>query len=259
MNFLGHSGCKIELVDGIVKKSCPNLPPHRFIEQVKKQEHLYHLNKNPNIIIPEIYDVNENQSYFTMGYIKGRSFEEFLLDATKNDLDVFTQTLIGLIDLSTIEVRDVGDIIQNKFNKIVETHNYDWLTKAFDLLFDDDVFLPMGWCHGDLTLSNMIFIDNNKLGIVDFLDSYIESPMIDIVKIRQDTKHYWTSFLHNIESQKIKSSLDYIDKEFSETMGTIHYDILQLMNLARILPYAKEKRVIDYVKANIMSLTRGPK
>jgi aminoglycoside/choline kinase family phosphotransferase len=57
-----------------------------------------------------------------------------------------------------------------------------------------DMPLPVGTCHGDFTFSNILFGDN-KIYLLDFLDSFIESPLIDIVKIRQDTCFKWSVML----------------------------------------------------------------
>ena len=56
--------------------------------------------------------------------------------------------------------------------------------RVFDAL--SDMLIPVGTCHGDLTFSNILFNGNNYY-LIDFLDSFIESPLLDIVKLRQDT------------------------------------------------------------------------
>ena len=40
--------------------------------------------------------------------------------------------------------------------------------------------IPIGICHGDLTFSNILFNGNNYY-LIDFLDSFIEYPLMDIV------------------------------------------------------------------------------
>ena len=55
------------------------------------------------------------------------------------------------------------------------------------------ISIPIGFCHGDLTFSNIMFaLDDNQVGLIDFLDSFIETPLIDLVKLRQDTHFHWT-------------------------------------------------------------------
>ena len=51
-----------------------------------------------------------------------------------------------------------------------------------------------GKCHGDLTLSNII-INNNlkKIILIDFLETFNESPLQDICKLIQDLRLYWSS------------------------------------------------------------------
>ena len=44
----------------------------------------------------------------------------------------------------------------------------------------DKIELPEGFCHGDLTLSNLLF-NNDDIVIIDFLDTFLDSTIQDIV------------------------------------------------------------------------------
>ena len=114
-------------------------------------------------------------------------------------------------------------------------------------------------CHGDLTLSNILFNGNNYY-LIDFLDSFIETPLMDIVKLRQDTAYLWSPLMYtgtydvtrlNIICNKIDRDLD---KYFSQyEWYRRYYDMFQLLNFFRILQYAKEEKVVSYLK---MALNR---
>ena len=46
------------------------------------------------------------------------------------------------------------------------------------------VEIPLGPCHGDLTTSNVLFAhDSSAIALVDFLDSFLESPLVDLAKL----------------------------------------------------------------------------
>ena len=117
-----------------------------------------------------------------------------------------------------------------------------------------DIRIKVGLAHGDMTLSNMIFTD--EIYLIDFLDSYIESPTMDLVKLRQDTHLHWS--LNMISSvtdlSKIKLGLSYIDDWLVENYPIEKYELLQIINLQRIYPYTNNVKIKKYLETNINKL-----
>ena len=123
--------------------------------------------------------------------------------------------------------------------------------------------LPVGRCHGDLTFSNILFSGTNYY-FIDFLDSFIEAPLMDIVKLRQDTSHGWSQLMYTkrfdsvrqrIVNDKIDEALDaHFRKKYA--WYARYYAPMQLMNFLRILQYAHDPRVISYLKTTIHKLLR---
>jgi hypothetical protein len=98
-------------------------------------------------------------------------------------------------------------------------------------------------CHGDLTFSNILF-SKNKIYVIDFLDSYIDSYVMDIVKLKQDLVHNWYLNGMNIDANevtRIKQIFNYmwkhIEIEFGYIINTVLFDILDVINFLRIEPY----------------------
>eukprot|EP00744_Colponema_vietnamica_P017832 GILI01025106.1.p1 GENE.GILI01025106.1~~GILI01025106.1.p1 ORF type:complete len:440 (+),score=77.59 GILI01025106.1:48-1367(+) len=69
--------------------------------------------------------------------------------------------------------------------------------------------IPLGTCHGDFTLSNVLVLtpltgdglplspraqskETFRIALIDFLDSFVESPLADMAKLCQDLKYGWT-------------------------------------------------------------------
>lgn len=120
--------------------------------------------------------------------------------------------------------------------------------------------IPMGKCHGDLTFSNILFNGNNYY-LIDFLDSFLESPLLDLVKIRQDSQYEWSRLMYEGEVDLVRLSIisQKIDKEIDTFYSQYqwyrdYYHVFQLMNFLRILQYAKEEKVITYLKNVIKSM-----
>ena len=124
-----------------------------------------------------------------------------------------------------------------------------------------DMILPVGRCHGDLTFSNILFNGNNYY-LIDFLDSFIESPMLDIVKLRQDTAYRWSQLMYTkaFDDIRLRIVFEKIDKDIDDYFKTKYewyekyYQPLQLMNFLRILQYAHAPAVIKFLKQVISSL-----
>jgi aminoglycoside/choline kinase family phosphotransferase len=114
---------------------------------------------------------------------------------------------------------------------------------------------PIGYCHGDLTFSNIIVDNKNKkLAFIDFLDVKINSPIQDIIKLRQDTRYFWTLNLFDgqTDSNKIKISWAYIDSIICSNLiknSKIeqYYSIMQLLNFFRILKYTSDDYLVNFV------------
>ena len=120
--------------------------------------------------------------------------------------------------------------------------------------------IPVGCCHGDLTFSNILFNGNNYY-LIDFLDSFIESPLLDMVKIRQDTRYRWSTLMYEGEFDEtrfhiVSDTIDHqLDGAFKQYIWyRTFYHTLQLMNFLRILQYAKEKKIVAYLKKTIQSI-----
>src|SRR5207237_1469810 len=111
--------------------------------------------------------------------------------------------------------------------------------------------LLIGECHGDFTLSNMIFT-NQTLYLIDFLDTFIESPFLDIIKLRQDTLHLWTYFLSNSNNCRGLITLKYIDDlikiKYNDIIQTQWYKYLSIMNYVRIYPYVSNTEEIEFIQ-----------
>ena len=115
---------------------------------------------------------------------------------------------------------------------------------------DEEINIPVGQCHGDLTFSNILFNGNNYY-LIDFLDSFLESPLLDLVKIRQDSNYGWSQLMygHDFDSVRMRIISDKIDKEID-----IYYSTFQLMNFLRVIQYAKEERTVAFLKNVLNSI-----
>lgn len=286
-SITGHSGCLLELsltqndIPVYVKKSTRDSSYlTRLHNQAKKQIEFSELNRIPCFVTPRINKMEFGHSfgYFIMEYSHSLDFVEFFTTATKEDVHLFVQNIIQLLEqyiqMSAFQKMD-RTILTDKVLDLSSRINHspllepDFKAKVSYLLKQqldmskDYGEIPVGYCHGDLTFSNMLFKQSGgKIVLIDFLDSFIESPIQDMVKLRQDTRYYWSINRLNkdkYDEMKIKIVLEYIDAQLDSYFTRYQfyndwYNFFQLINFSRIIPYVKEKKIMDYVKEKISKM-----
>lgn len=276
----GHSGCQIDIVrendDLFVYKSTTD--PKYFYRlqlQAQKQQDAATVELQ-HIRIPQIVNVHsdERSVVVKMEYVYSKNFVGYFEYAGFEQIAYFTKALKLFLDyeikhssLQTVK----ADILKLKFADVSEKTKSNKVlkddTEVLDILRESekifanvtDMELPVGKCHGDLTFSNILFNGNNYY-LIDFLDSFIESPLLDIVKIRQDSAYQWSQLMFTGEYDRLRLKIvaDKIDSDIVKYASQFewyqYYTVLQLMNFLRVLQYAHEKRVIDYLKRIIKQL-----
>tara|TARA_B100000700_G_C14982322_1_gene827033 strand:+ start:39 stop:872 length:834 start_codon:yes stop_codon:yes gene_type:complete len=262
----GHSGCNLNINEAtyqttITKTSFSEPYSKRLKLQAKKQREF----KNETIFkSPKITGENllENIYSFEMEYISGLNFLSFVEKSSPKKLKIFFENLKNLLYANIINssyipypkasiCKKVSSIRKKlkKRNKIIEN------CLNFVYNFNSRVLLPAGYCHGDLTFSNIIFTRNsNTIYLIDFLDNFFDTPLQDIVKIRQDTVHHW--ILHkntqNIDKLKVQLALSYIDNNLVKFLEQFQfynefYKVFQILNLLRIIAYTKDESTYNYI------------
>lgn len=277
----GHSGYNIDIVrEGVnlyVYKRCQDADKAaRLLRQAAKQEQatqLQHSGFQTPHILATAHD--EDSCSIKMPYVYSRNFMEYFESAGFEQIDYFIHTLIRFIEeelvLSPIQTID-AEVVKNKFLSVEKTiasnphiQSSEQMASIMDksnhlLTGIQDWQLPVGVCHGDLTFSNILFTANTYY-LIDFLDSFIESPLMDIVKLRQDSAHIWSAKMYSkpydpirlgIICNKIDSELDIYFQQYDWYKA--YYLPLQVLNLLRVLQYAKEESVITDLQTELSHL-----
>lgn len=281
LDIQGHSGCDISIVtednELHIHKSThdPGYVP-RLVNQANKQIAAAQT-EYQHIRVPKIFEVEQSSTDATikMEYIYSRNFIEHFEQAGFEQIKYLIGAIKYFIDLEinnssmqTVPSRILTDKMADVARKVSRNDhlNHDEevmeLVKRSSEVMDGvgDMVMPVGMCHGDLTFSNILFNGNNYY-LIDFLDSFIESPLLDIVKIRQDTAYLWSTLMYNKPFDKVRLSIisEKIDTAIDEYFTgkyqwyRNYYMPLQLMNFLRILQYAHDDKVIAYLKRVISS------
>ena len=282
LDINGHSNFDINIVHinniSLLCKSSNNYPDSlRLNKQIEKQQYhnkLFNLN-SPNIIFKS--PIVNNKKYFLMDYLNNTdNVFNYIINnnyLVVENIFIFIKNIIDIYIHNSIYKNIDENIISDKINSIrknIENINqdkffneeeYNFIMNKIYILEKDsndvcNIIVPIGYCHGDLTLSNILIDKNsNDVYLIDFLDSFIETPLFDIIKIRQDTKYFWTLKILNINIDKNKNKiiLNYLDMKLDiyfkkyDFYNSKIYNYFETINLLRILQYCKSKEVKDFL------------
>ena len=261
----GSSGASLQfLIDDtenkIVRKTCHNEKSKRLLVQAEKQRSF-----NKNIFkVPEIFRITqeEDSTILEMSFIDGSDMVSYTCYSELQEFIVLTEKIIDFLSLE-IQESCVQKFPMNtwmtKVNSLIET---DAVKKKVSLSFLKDCStalienLPerihIGKCHGDLTFSNMLVMENN-IYLIDFLDPPIETPYEDISKIMIDCRYFWTlqKYSEECDKTKVKILWEHIGRRIEQRLScVVEFSIIkkfQLLGLLRILPYTSDVNEIKLI------------
>lgn len=275
----GHSGCKVMLIEEdtgkqYVQKVSSN---QEYNERLKAQCLKQNNFQSKYIFTPHVLKSGVNSEglfYFNMEYIRGITLSEYIRTISVNKI----QDIVNLIidhylkeninnQKSNYKVQDIFlSKIMSTISKI-ETKNENILT-AISLLkkykYSD---FGQSFCHGDLTLENII-IANDKMYYIDFLDSFYNSWLLDVGKLLQDVQTFWSYRNDNkldenllirlmIFRDILLSRLYKLNKSY---VKDAYYALL--LNLLRIYPYTFDQKTLHFLNdkvANVIKIIGGLK
>lgn len=265
----GHSGFGIELLDELtIRKSASGSGADRLKLQIKKQVQFQKKIQSDKVRTPKIFRTAKRPGGFhaDMEFIAAKDFIQFLSEADRATLDGFLKTITDFIrrNLKLCDGVDVSEQVKMKLVELEKKNVPAIYINAARKRCVSPVRVPVGPCHGDLTLSNILF-KGGHLYLLDFLDCYVESPLQDIVKLRQDTRFGWSLQLYQADFNraKIQITLQYLDRKIeaafqSDEWFGRHYELFQLVNLMRVLPYCTEAKTAALITASLDRMLKNP-
>ena len=269
----GNSGCSVSLKTEydqiVVEKLCldPAYMP-RLQLQIEKQKNAQENNPLSFIKIPKILSEKSSKNKYTatMEHLIYPDCMDFFSIASKHAIDQVIQLIIKYIEHnirmshpkklpSELFIQKLKEVEANLERTPFKGEYQKFIKKiAKDIYSLKQFLIPVGPCHGDLTFSNIMIANDQKfLGLIDFLDSYLESPLIDIAKIRQDSQFFWSSLMTDyIDKARFFQIMKYIDKQIKKKFKNNQWFkkelmLIQAINLLRIAPYAKKESVHTFI------------
>jgi hypothetical protein len=247
----GHSGCQVFLCEygdtRFVKKIAGTRGYFRRLEQqMIKQREFAH----PHIRKPAVFEsgTENDRFYFTMEYVNGVQLSTFISRSTVRDLDPIIEQLLSFVRSNICDdSADFGAHLSEKLWSISSTNRLPIERFVKYCLAFDWSAIPTGYCHGDLSFEN-ILVHKSNLYFIDFLDSFIETPYLDLSKLLLDILVLW-SWRAEKRRPIIKNAHVY-DLVLSQ-MDSREIEIVRrllVLDLLRILPYANANGNASFVR-----------
>ena len=269
MRLQGHSGCKVYLLqendDLFVRKISRNKNYNKRLKiQMEKQNAFC----SELIYTPKIYrwgKTEEGFFYYDMEYVDGITLAELIKTIEPGKIRSYVETIVEEVFIREpdVDANTNENAFENKINElrnILKESRNGAVDKALEMLAEhqwDDI--PNNICHGDLTMENII-IQNERIWLIDFQDSFYDSLFIDAGALIQDA---WLLWSYRYEKKVdvntvIRNAIFYdslmkkIEQMYPNNYIETYY--ILLLKLIRIYPYACDDQTYDFLNINIQKV-----
>ena len=258
----GHSGCGLNLYkqnDRLFLRKDSGNPAYN--QRLKKQYIKQNKFELSGIKTPKIYNYGQENGlfYFDMEFLNGITLAEYMSNIKIKEINSLIGLLCKSLPIENSQILPNTDIVFKKKIKQISTKlrpSDKEALNAVNILENFDFSnVPFSYCCGDLTLENIMLDDNKQIYLIDFLDSFYNSWMIDVAKLLQDLELHWSyrhmdiDFNLAMRLAVAKEALLENIAEYENAQNNIKtiYHIL-LLNILRIIPYTKDDTTHLFLK-----------
>jgi len=274
INQMSHSSDKITILGDCTGKYIVktfNCIEHGKLAVLKQKLFEPIISNKWRLSAPIIYqeELSDGCLKVTMEYVDGYSGYELEYLNSISSYEIL-KNAFGILVTRNFELATEKEVPSSVFNeklKRIKEFNYTTKNKSRDMNLDfleelinsaSSWSMPVGKCHGDLTLSNIIASSSTHFSVIDFLPTFLESPLWDVVKLYQDLNYGWSSrYLTGAQKMNIiimsravmPQSVERLKHYYSKS-----YKLLMTLCLARIYPYTKDLVTLEWINTSIQKL-----
>lgn len=262
-NLLGHSGCKLALYRcnrGLfVRKVSATLDYNKRLELQSIKQRTY---QSRDFLVPRILHRGFNAEglfFFDMEFIHCDSMDKLFHTIPMPLICNLVEKLFNTLQIGgTSSGETVAPKIQAKLQRLKATIAAQMVGahRAISILERYKFWLvPDSECHGDLTLENIMLAEDGKIYLIDFLDSFIDSWIMDVAKILQDVELKWAyrfcEINANLEVRLLFAREEIVKhilamRQGSQLLASIYH--LLLLNVVRIYPYTQDEVTFTFLE-----------
>lgn len=264
----GHSGCTVDLckmADNFFIRKTAGVAGYN--KRLKKQYIKQLKFELSGVSVPKIYNHGSISDvfYFDMEFVDGITLAEYMHKIkVKEIVDLMTVLFKALESCKTEICPKAKEIFRKKIASLRQTIDVknSIADKALSVLEKFDFgAIPMSACCGDLTLENIILSSCGKIYLIDLLDSFYNSWLIDVAKILQDIDLGW-SYRHIARDYNLNLRLEIAKQALLENILAMPngrvvlrqiYHLL-LLNILRIYPYAKDEDTLNFLNSSCLKI-----
>ena len=220
--------------------------------------------RTPKVI--DSYTDDKNKFVAVMEYIEGYSGSDLhkisTIQLSKNLRNAFSLIISKSYEQSTIRKIE-PKILISKLDSIKNIRSINFISEYIDIIKNfilslKEISIPIGSCHGDLTTSNIIATGYSSFYLIDFLPTFLETPLWDIVKIKQDLEYGWTTrYLKGYAMNNAVILNDYIIphqiNKFEANDSIVN--LFDAINITRLAPYIKDDRTKSWILEKLLFCT----
>lgn len=277
MNLKGHSGDSLVLVE-IRGRTCIRKTPSHPSRWARMRGAAYKQKFAPlfpGLRAPAVHQVCDDEQFFTQEFSYGRNLTDHLVASEQNALAV--GHILGDVVLDclrnsemlpfratrfTDKLQAVIDVIAARHEIPVELRNriIRCGTKMIGkIIVSEATCCPVGWSHGDLTLTNVLAEPDGSLVWFDFLTGWDWSPLCDIAKLHQEARYGWSLRFspdnYGMHAKRFRDRVQMILKIVQmKTAQFYEPEVLEffvMLNDYRLLQYETDLNWIDVILAEI--------
>ena len=239
----------------------------RSAKNVQKQRDFQQLQSGKTMIsAAEVisYEEFQDASHLIMPYIEGITGSMFAIHASRQTAQTLSTALSTLTHAELARSTDIScsrSLLLDKGNQIEAKTLHTQLKPLIRqgcaklLQLPETLIFPLGPCHGDLTLSNVILNPVDGITVIDFLDTFLETPLQDVAKLKQDFIYGW-SFRNSSSTLQVKGEVlckHYLPSAVTqlEQLYAPQVKALTLLCLMRIAPYIKDDVTLEWLSTSL--------
>ena len=277
----GFSGNKVQVVRSenktFVRKTAKDISHNdRMQKEIEKMKRLSEISEGSNDFkVPTIQSVTENEDglmVYDLDFIPGESLDHCTYKLNTEKINFFAKKLNKVIETitenSVTSKTNYQDFILQKFNELnFELNKNKNYTNLVTDLFNEykeklenlkisktNIKNKPTFCHGDLSLDNIIITRQNQMYLIEPLYNDFENFMWDYAKVLQSSMTHWNLIKYNNfqiipEKRKIQvkpnEHIMIFHKHFVENISIENPSeiIINLaVTLSRVARYAKNEK-----------------
>ncbi len=268
----GYSGCKVLLCEKedkttYVRKISADISYNERLKcQCEKQAAFQGKRLKTPKVLKKGFDEN-GLFYFDMEYVQGITVAEYLktieIGQVRNIVETILDEITGVDEKASVRTGDSEHPFLEKISELEQKISVSDGAGVFseavrELKAHNWRDVPASTCHGDLTLENII-VKDGQLWLIDFLDSFYDSWMLDAATILQDAQSMW-AYRHEVSDINTVIRLiifrDVFVEELKKRLGGRYTEVYYalLLKLVRICPYVQDESTEVFLQEKIGGL-----